>query len=419
MTPDSHLLSHALQLVQQSLHDCLQDDPILLWQLDPVRNKLRFFSEPVFRTLGLNVPLLFQNGDYLDRTVLEEDREALRDALDKMKMQKHTGVFFRIRDEDGCPRWLIMLGMPAPETPFSYIGAIGRCTRMLRRVTGEHHGMPPESIDWLSSPAMLVSFSTWKIISANRSARDLCGQGENVPLEDVFAISEDLKAAIYEGLTFSRRWQGVLRVRKPGGSVLPCSVMMRPLSQDGQHCLWMRLTPLLAVDPTIPDVREETPLPDLSAASGERELLRLVLRNPQILPAAEGIILSRIFPDENRVSVTCEGTMFTNNMEHVDFPYIGSIAENIVRFSLDSLTVDETSRSIRPIDWALFIPQGVRSYYAEPWFGQNGIRLVLIFCSPRGGAFSDVRGASLHRLVDAFARRLNELDTHRTLRNIL
>lgn len=73
MTPDSHLLSHALQLVQQSLHDCLQDDPILLWQLDPVRNKLRFFSEPVFRTLGLNVPLLFQNGDYLDRTVLEED----------------------------------------------------------------------------------------------------------------------------------------------------------------------------------------------------------------------------------------------------------------------------------------------------------------------------------------------------------
>ena len=63
------------------------------------------------------MPLLFQNGDYLDRTVLEEDREALRDALDKMKMQKHTGIFFRIRDEDGCPRWLVMLGMPAPETP--------------------------------------------------------------------------------------------------------------------------------------------------------------------------------------------------------------------------------------------------------------------------------------------------------------
>lgn len=419
MTFDSHRLSHALQLVQQSLHDCLQDDPLLLWQLDPVRNKLKFFSEPVFQTLGLNVPLLFQNGDYLDRTVLEEDRDALRDALDKMKMQKHTGVFFRIRDEDGCPRWLIMLGMPAPETPFSYIGLIGRCTRMLRRVTGEHHGMPPESIEWLSSPAMLVSFSNWKIISANRSARELCGQGENVPLEDIFTISEDLKAAIYEGLTFSRRWQGVLRVQKPGGSVLPCSVIMRPLSQDGQHCLWIRLTPLLTIDPAIPDAREEAPLPDLSAASSERELLRLVLRNPQILPAAEGIFLSRIFPEENRVSVTCEGAMFTNSMEHADFPYIGSIAENIVRFGLDSLTVDETSRSIRPIDWALFIPQGVRSYYAEPWFEQNGIRLVLIFCSPRGGAFSDVREASLHKLVDAFARRLNELDAHRALRDTL
>lgn len=410
MTPDAHLLSHALQLIQQSLHDCLPDDPILLWQLDPVRNKLKFFSEPIFQTLGLNVPLLFQNGEYLDRTVLEDDHAALRDALDKMKMQRHTGVFFRIRDNDGCLRWLIMLGMPAPETPFSYIGVIGRCTRMLRRVMGEQHGIPPESMDWLSSPAMLVSFSSWKIIHANRSARELCGQNENTPLEDIFAISEDLKIAIYESLTFSHRWQGILRVRKPGGSPLPCSVMMRPLSQDGHHCLWIRLTPLLAVDPAISEAREETPLPALSAASGERDLLRLILRDPQILPAAEGIILSRIFPEENRVSVTCEGAMFTNSMQHADFPYVGSIAENIARFGLNSLTVDETSRSIRPIDWALFIPQGVRSYYAEPWFEQNGIRLVLIFCSPRGGAFSDVRGASLRKLVDAFARRLHELD---------
>ena len=186
--------------------------------------------------------------------------------------------------------------------------------------------------------------------------------------------------------------------------------MMRPLSQDGQHCLWIRLTPLLAVDPATSETHEEAPLPALSAASDERELLRLILRDPQILPAAEGIILSRIFPEENRVSVTCEGAMFTNSMQHADFPYVGSIAENIVRFGLNSLTVDETSRSIRPIDWALFIPQGVRSYYAEPWFEQNGIRLVLIFCSPRSGAFSDVRGASLRKLVDAFARRLRELD---------
>ncbi len=414
MTPDTHLLSHALQLIQQSLHDCLPDDPILLWQLDPVRNKLKFFSEPIFQTLGLNVPLLFQNGEYLDRTVLEDDHAALRDALDKMKMQRHTGVFFRIRDNDGCLRWLIMLGMPAPETPFSYIGVIGRCTRMLRRVTGEQHGMPSESMDWLSSPAMLVSFSNWKIIHANRSARELCGQDENTPLEDIFALSEDLKIAIYESLTFSHRWQGVLRVRTPGGSSLPCSVMMRPLSQDGQHCLWIRLTPLLTVTPAPPEPYKENILPDLAPATSERELLRLLLANSQVQPPAEGIILSRIFPEENRVSVTCEGNMFPNGMEHVDFPYIGSIAENIVRFGLDSLTVDETSRSIRPIDWALFIPQGVHSYYAEPWFEHGSIRLVLIFCSPLNGAFSDVRGASLRKLTDAFARRLKELDGQNT-----
>lgn len=414
MTPDSHLLSHALQLIQQSLHDCLQDDPILFWQLDPVRNKLRFFSEPVFQTLGLNVPLLFQNGDYLDRTVLEDDRDALRDALDKMKMQKHTGVFFRIRDDDGCPRWLIMLGMPAPETPFSYIGVIGRCTRMLRRVAGEQQSMPAESMNWLESPAMLVSFSSWRVLRANRSARELCGQSEDIPLEDIFTLSEDLKIAIYESLTFSRRWQGVLRIRKPGGSSLPCSVSMRPLSQDGQHCLWIRLTPLLSVEPELPAPSEDTPLPDFASAFSERELLRLLLDDEHVLPPAEGIILSRIFPDQDRVSVTCEGGMFPNGMEHADFPYTGSIAENIVRFGLDSLTVDETSRSIRPIDWALFIPQGVHSYYAEPWFDRGGIRLVLIFCSPRSGAFSDVRGASLRRLTEAFALRLNELDAQHT-----
>ena len=50
--------------------------------------------------------------------------------------------------------------------------------------------------------------------------------------------------------------------------------------------------------------------------------------------------------------------------------------------------MEDTAKSIKPIDWALFIPHGIRSYFAVPFFHENVLRDVVIFCSTTPSAFS-------------------------------
>jgi hypothetical protein len=71
------------------------------------------------------------------------------------------------------------------------------------------------------------------------------------------------------------------------------------------------------------------------------------------------------------------------------FSYKGTIAEDINRFSLDYLVVDNTQDSMKPIDWALFVPRGIRSYFAMPFYSRNALRTVLILCATGPGRFAD------------------------------
>ena len=66
-------------------------------------------------------------------------------------------------------------------------------------------------------------------------------------------------------------------------------------------------------------------------------------------------MLSQIFIAEGRVVVTGVGKPFESVGEADSHPYPGSIAENMVLFELDHVIVGDTTKSIKPIDWALFI----------------------------------------------------------------
>ena len=83
--------------------------------------------------------------------------------------------------------------------------------------------------------------------------------------------------------------------------------------------------------------------------------------------------------------------------------YEGTIAQDIERFSLDALIVEDTLDSIKSIDWAMFIPCGVRSYFAKPFYSSEGLHAVLIFAfsTPSPGGVSD---ASFRSLYEPFAR---------------
>jgi hypothetical protein len=103
----------------------------------------------------------------------------------------------------------------------------------------------------------------------------------------------------------------------------------------------------------------------------------------------DAILFSDVKPNENKVTVHSHGAPFASLEPEKTYPYEGTIAENIVTFKLDHLIVDDTLDSIKPIDWALFIPAGIRSYYAKPIFNKGEIESVLILCSTKPQAFAE------------------------------
>ncbi|MCB2099783.1 MAG: hypothetical protein KDE22_02855 [Rhodobacterales bacterium] len=120
-----------------------------------------------------------------------------------------------------------------------------------------------------------------------------------------------------------------------------------------------------------------------------------ILFRTQVGPAFDGILFSDIMQRKNKVVVYSYGRPFESMEQAKAFPFVGTIAETVTTFGLDHLIVDDTLDSIKAIDWALFIPAGIRSYFAKPFFNAKGLHSVLILCSTEPGQFPESR-------IDAF-----------------
>ncbi len=84
---------------------------------------------------------------------------------------------------------------------------------------------------------------------------------------------------------------------------------------------------------------------------------------------------------ENKVLVYSVGELNEPLDPGTQFPYTGTIAENIEKENLDYLIVDDTHSSIKAIDWVLFVPKGLYSYVAKALYVRGAMRTVLILCS--------------------------------------
>lgn len=80
-----------------------------------------------------------------------------------------------------------------------------------------------------------------------------------------------------------------------------------------------------------------------------------------------------------------------------------------MRFDLDHIIVEDTSRSIKPIDWVLFIPRGIRSYFAKPFFKDGVLHNVLIFCSTEAKRFSGCNVRPYQSLFPLFESALERI----------
>ncbi|SBW12210.1 conserved hypothetical protein [uncultured Alphaproteobacteria bacterium] len=369
--------------------------PALVWRADLVKNEISFLTDHAIPGLEEEIPRLLQDQTGGDAILAAQDRAAFARFHERLRQRQPVSEVFRAHGSDGLMRWLYILGMPDPEMTFCYLGLLADCTGLANGILqrGSETGLAAH-VELFDNPVFMVDLSTRRISAANRAARHAFGldpETAALDLGHLFAANSDAYLRdIYERLLFSRAWNGLLTLHAADGRPQVCMARVRAYDRDGGHHLWISLSPRplpredgpAAPPPPAPAVAE-----DLFRAADLRGMLEVLLTHQA--GRVDAVMLSQIFIREGRVAVTGVGRPFESVAEADSHPYPGSIAENIVLFDLDHVLVADTTKSIKPIDWALFIPKGIRSYVALPCFVGGILREVVIFCSTAPHAFDD------------------------------
>ena len=332
----------------------------------------------------------------------------------------------RVRDGDGLIRWIALMARPDPETTSRCFGLIAECSGLADLVLGSAWDSGLEDkIALFDNPVLLFDFRSKRAVLANQAARAFLGDRLADPaglaLEDLLSSGvATTPSDIFESLVFYSQWSGSLIVADGRAQAQTCGARVRAFSHRNEHLLWVSLEPSLPEDDE--EAGEEDPselaIPAATADAFEaagsiKALLQAFLDHQPAGIRAAGAIRSRIFISKNRVVVTGAGEPFLTMPTPEIFPYEGSIAENLVRFGLDHLIVEDTSRSIKPIDWVLFIPKGIKSYYAKPFFERGVLKNVFIICSTEPGRFTERNVRSYAPLFSSLESALNRLEEGR------
>lgn len=422
IVPDPHGLSDLLGVWAT----CLGDAPVLPWQLDVRKNELTCLTgEPCGRG-GDEVALILKNPAHARAMVLPEDQGRFFACVERIRALHPAATVVRVRESDGPGRWIAIVAMPDPGRAMWCVGLLADCSGLVDIVLGASSASRlDDMIAAIDDPVILMSARSRRPVAANPAARALLGAALDRPgglsLDDLLRTSSGAGAAeLFEALVFRGRWSGLLAVPSADGEARLCTARIRALPDRTENLLWVALVPETteAGDPSAAASRKGTlgeppaaAVAALATAEDIPAMLRAILAHQPPGMAADAVMRSRIFIAENRVVVTGVARSSQAMPTAEAFPYEGSIAENIVRFGLDHLIVEDTSRSIKPIDWVLFIPKGIRSYFALPFFVGGVLHNVLIVCSTEVGRFgeADVRAfAPLLGPIEAALDRLEE-----------
>jgi PAS domain S-box-containing protein len=264
-------------------------------------------------------------------------------------------------------------------------------------------------IELSDAPALLIDPQSKAIAAHNAAARDifLFKTNEFNGLNFSELLHEGPRQhiqRIFEELIFEKKWEGQLIFRRKDRSMFGGDVTMRRLLLKGRRLFRVSIYNIHAekTDEAIyqDDVFENGPLQKIDQVKSRqlqkkvasvRDIilaLQILLENQIDRHHFDAIIYSDIYAKKNRVVVYTAGKAFSTLPQGEIFAYEGTIAENINRFKLDHLIMENTFASIKAIDWALFIPHGIRSYFAKPFYERRVMRSVLILCSEQENYFS-------------------------------
>ena len=372
--------------------------PGLLWELEHRRSRIRLLNNWTLSSLGEDTSRLLKDVRFRRRMVMKSDHTLLGEFWEMVTSRQAAMVSFRLNasPHQAC----VLQGWPDPQDPEKYYGMLKEGVLSATFVANGSAGTCQLALGGAQYPVLVLSLDEREIVTCNEAAQTLfegaARGGGDFMLEDIAPgeMGETLLAASRQALE-EEIWAGTLMLRSGTGSLLGSKVRISPCS-TGTDIVRIALLNI----PENPASCTLAPCEDSVAMPSLREgLERLLARCPEV----EGLMFSDIQSARGKVQVYGVGRLFSSLEWGASHAYEGTIAQDIERFSLDSLIVEDTLDSIKSIDWAMFIPCGVRSYFAKPFYAAEGLHAVLIFAfgNPSPGGVSE---AAFRPLYEPFAR---------------
>ncbi len=385
--------------------------PALLWTIDVPRSRLLILNDWRHPELGNDAPRLLKDASFRRKRVLGEDQLQLTEFWEAMTAGLPASALFRLAP--GGTSWIFLQGWPDPDNKWFYHGILQAAPEYILPETEDSGGTRcPQCRSVANYPVLIIDPKRELVVARNQEAVHLLGRDPSagpmsfaslVPRGVIATARHALRKAAEEGV-----WSGALTFRLPNGSTVNSEMRLTTAPVDGKRMV--RLAFLNVAGQKRPPAPSRRPAPGTPAgelvravarAASLREAMELLLASHEP-HAFDGIIYSDIHADKGQVTLYGVGESCAD-FWGLAFAYEGTIAQNIERHGLNYLVVDDTLDSIKSIDWALFVPRGIRSYYARPFYRYNRLRAVLILCSMRPGAFSLEAAERYEVLAPAFA----------------
>ncbi|MCJ2165269.1 MULTISPECIES: hypothetical protein [unclassified Pseudodesulfovibrio] len=401
----------------EDLRSFVDDFPALLWRIEIARSRIEFLNNYPLLPLGDSAQLFLKNKAFRKQMLLPEDAHLLDTFLDAVSQGRTMATAFRVYTPNDSIMWLKLTGAVNSSDPryyYGYLLDIGDTVHVIRDIQKNEEAARLR-INHVPTPVLLINHQSLRIRQANAAARNLFSlpRSSNGRLPHFSEVSPKTNETKLEAILNDlpdKPWAGLLDFNTTQGEPFKAETKLHWVPWRQTALIRMSVTPINKEN----DADAQTQTKNLKAgfkdAPDLAAMLEQALKHPSISTRCNAIMLSVIHARSNKVFVAGAGAPLANMPQGEEFSYRGTIAEDIVRFNLDHLVVDDTLDSIKPIDWALFIPRGIRSYFAKPFYERKTLRTVLILCSTEPDQFAGVK-------PDAFDDILTPLnDAARTLR---
>lgn len=379
--------------------------PALFWYYNLDSKSIDFMNARPIAPLENQEEKFLKDLVFAQSLCVPQDFFRLKLFVQAMRKGQSALSIIRVIDQQGHLYWLKMYGAPLESDPKKYFGYVMEVSESIATI---HFLMQKELeaeaiIEQFDYPVVLAEFDTLKLIARNSNATDTFSFGnENFrqkTLDQLLNNGNKVRfTQIYETCLSEGKWEGPLSFAGKEQNLVWGDAVLKKLQIKSKELL--KLSVFNVRDSEVstpgedasadPDIRKKVYAERLCAKFSSAEeppgVLQILL-DDQFYPGSYEALMM-VVTTGKKPKVYLTGKAFEGQIPESVSEFVQPLIEGFLQPGNDFRIVGDTFESTDPIDWALFIPSGIRSYLVHPVFGRQKLKAVMIFCSSASNAFS-------------------------------